>query len=65
MQEAGQGQILLYGGFGTGGKPLNDAWLLDWGTSTWQRVYYGLSDLLPPQVAGSRSWPLPISYRSW
>jgi dynein heavy chain len=49
MLEYAPGQLLLYGGFGTDGKPLNDAYVLDVDTLAWQRVYNGHPDLVGPQ----------------
>lgn len=47
--EYAPGQLLLYGGFNTEDKPLNDAYLLDVDALTWRRVYNGHADLVGPQ----------------
>ena len=50
MQECGAGKLMLYGGMGTDGKPLNDAWVLDLEKPSWSLIYWASSDLCPPQV---------------
>jgi hypothetical protein len=40
------GQVLLYGGFGADGKPLDDAYLLDIAALQWSKVYNGHPDLV-------------------
>lgn len=40
------GQVLLYGGFGGDGKPLDDAYLLDIAALQWSKVYNGHPDLV-------------------
>jgi hypothetical protein len=49
MLEYAPGQLLLYGGVGADGKPLNDAYVLDVDALAWQRVYSGSPDLVGPQ----------------
>ena len=50
FQECGPGKLMLYGGIGADGKPLNDAWVLDLEKPAWSLIYMGHSDLCPPQV---------------
>ena len=50
MQETSPGKLMLYGGIGADGKPLNDAWILDLEKSAWCLIYSAGSDLCPPQV---------------
>ena len=50
MQESGPGKLMLYGGIGADGKPLNDAWVLDLEKPAWSLIYLGSPDLCPPQV---------------
>lgn len=54
MLELAEGQLLLYGGIAADGKPLNDAFILDVDTLTWQQVYNGSRDLVGPQ--GDIAW---------
>lgn len=49
MMEFAEGQLLVYGGFGADGKPLNDAFILDVDNLSWQRVYNGSADLVGSQ----------------
>ena len=53
LQEWAPGKLLLYGGLGGDGKPLNDAWLLDLEHYSWELQYMGSSDLCPPTVSPS------------
>eukprot|EP00798_Chlamydomonas_sp_ICE-L_P023007 gene23007-30199_t len=48
MQEYSPGKIFLYGGMDANNKPLNDAWLLDVSTMTWELVYYGSPEMVLP-----------------
>eukprot|EP00891_Asterochloris_glomerata_P001316 jgi/Astpho2/1316/Aster-06188 len=48
FQEWAPGKLLLYGGLGGDGKPLNDAWLLDLEHNSWELQYMASSDLCPP-----------------
>ncbi|CAD7704939.1 unnamed protein product [Ostreobium quekettii] len=41
FSEVEPGSLLLYGGLGPDGKPLNDAYTLDVATMEWTMVYYG------------------------
>ena len=50
MQECAPGKLMLYGGMGADGKPLNDAWMLDLEKPAWSLIYWASSDLCPPQV---------------
>ena len=50
LQECGPGKLMLYGGLGADGKPLNDAWVLDLEKTAWSLIYMAHSDLCPPQV---------------
>lgn len=43
-QEYSNGKLFLYGGLDPSNKPLNDAWIFDVSTSTWECVYAGHSD---------------------
>ncbi|DBA86689.1 TPA: Dynein alpha chain, flagellar outer arm [Trebouxia sp. C0004] len=51
FQECGQGKLMLFGGLGADGKPLNDAWVLDLEQRAWNLIYLGHADLCPPQGA--------------
>jgi Galactose oxidase, central domain len=51
MWEWVPGQVLMYGGSGADGKPLNDAHVLDVTSMSWRRVYHGSTDLVGPQGA--------------
>jgi len=42
--------LMLFGGLGADGKPLNDAWVLDLEQRAWSLIYLGHADLCPPQV---------------
>ena len=53
LQEWAPGKLLLYGGLGGDGKPLNDAWLLDLEHNSWELQYMASSDLCPPTVSPS------------
>lgn len=44
-----EGHLLLYGGFGVDGKPLDDAYLFDVATLQWSKVYNGHPDLIGPE----------------
>lgn len=46
LAECSPGVLLLCGGAGDGGRPLNDAWCLDVEALTWSRAYAGHPDLL-------------------
>lgn len=46
MQEYANGKIFLYGGLDAAGKALNDAWLYDVASNTWECVFFGHSDLV-------------------
>lgn len=46
LLEYADGQMLLYGGFGADGKPLDDAYLLDVANLQWSKVYNGHPDLV-------------------
>ena len=48
LTEYGAGKLFLYGGMDTFSKPLNDGWLLDVATLTWELVYLGASDAVLP-----------------
>ena len=50
LQDCGSGKLMLYGGMGADGKPLNDAWVLDLEKPAWSLMYMAHSDLCPPQV---------------
>lgn len=50
VQEYAPGKLMLYGGVGADGKPLNDAWLLNLEKPSWSLIYMGHSELCPPQV---------------
>jgi len=50
LQDCGQGKLMLFGGLGADGKPLNDAWVLDLEQRAWSLIYLGHADLCPPQV---------------
>lgn len=47
--EYAPGHVLLYGGFGADGKPVDDAYLLDVATLQWSKVYNGHPDLVGPE----------------
>jgi hypothetical protein len=47
-QEYSNGKIFLYGGLDGENKPLNDAWLYDVPSGSWELVYAGHSDLVLP-----------------
>lgn len=53
MQEYATGQLFMYGGMGADGKPLNDAYLLEWDGASWlwSCIYSGHSELVPPTGA--------------
>lgn len=55
LLEFAPGQLLLYGGVGADGKPLNDAFLLDVETLHWQQLYNGSPELVGPQ-GDSTDW---------
>ena len=55
LREHSAGRLLLYGGVGSGGKALGDAWLLDVATLTWERLYDGTPDTAGTQV-GVLGW---------
>lgn len=46
LLEYAEGQVLLYGGFGVDGKPLDDAYILDVATLQWAKVFNGHPDLV-------------------
>lgn len=48
MQEYSNGKLFLYGGLNADGKALNDAWLLDVPSMTWECVFNGHTDLVLP-----------------
>lgn len=48
MTEYSSGKLFLYGGLDSNNKPLNDGWLLDVSTMTWECVFNGHSDLVLP-----------------
>jgi dynein heavy chain len=48
MCEYSAGRLFLYGGIDAASKPLNDGWLLDIATMTWEQVFNGHSDLVMP-----------------
>ena len=48
MCEYSAGKVFLYGGLDVAGKPLNDGWLLDIATMSWEQVFNGHSDLVIP-----------------
>jgi dynein heavy chain len=48
FQEYSAGRLFLYGGMDVSGKPLNDGWILDVASMTWELVFNGHSDLVLP-----------------
>ena len=44
MVEYSPGRVFLYGGFNAASKPLNDGWMLDVTSMSWEMVYNGETD---------------------
>lgn len=58
------GKVLLYGGFGADGKPLDDAYLLDTAALKWSKVYNGHPDLVGQEGASAGVRELHASVES-
>ena len=50
IQETAPNQLMLYGGLGADGKPVNDAWMLDITKPSWTCLYSAASDICHAQV---------------
>jgi hypothetical protein len=57
LVEQAPGKLLLWGGYGADGRPLNEAYLLDVERLAWRRVYSGIPEALAPAGGQSRSVP--------
>ncbi|MEW5298846.1 MAG: hypothetical protein WDW36_001923 [Sanguina aurantia] len=56
LQELSHGKLFLYGGMSQEGKPMNDAWVLDVATRSWEVAFNGHSDAVLPTGSIGTLW---------